>query len=159
MPDSVGRSVNGRASHRDHAAGRIPCARTGTGITSSAAPPAELLGTISNVRGTVPPNVSKALTSNVFGTGDPRPSDLAGDESRAYERLSILFTKGIGHALENHQLEHVRTRLTAGLLCHTPAPWGAGNMFNTRWRTRLATLKPLEARADGDAGTPFEVSP
>src|SRR6266700_3168714 len=30
-------------------------------------------------------------------------------------------------------------------------------MFNSRWRTRLASLKSLEARADGDAGTPFEV--
>jgi pimeloyl-ACP methyl ester carboxylesterase len=62
--------------------------------------PAELLGIHTNMPGTVPPNVSKALTSNVFGTGDPRPSDLSADESRAYERLSFVFTKGIGYALE-----------------------------------------------------------
>jgi pimeloyl-ACP methyl ester carboxylesterase len=62
--------------------------------------PAELLGIHSNMPATVPTNVSMALTSNVFGTGDPRPSDLSADESRAYERLSFFFSKGIGYALE-----------------------------------------------------------
>jgi pimeloyl-ACP methyl ester carboxylesterase len=62
--------------------------------------PAELLGIHSNMPGTVPPDVWKALTSNVLGTVDPPLSGLSADEQRAYEQLSFLFTKGIGYALE-----------------------------------------------------------
>jgi hypothetical protein len=50
--------------------------------------------------GTVPPDISKALASNVLGAGDPRPTNLSADENRAYDRLSFLFTKGIGYAVE-----------------------------------------------------------
>jgi pimeloyl-ACP methyl ester carboxylesterase len=70
-----------------------------TDVIGAKAPP-ELLGIHSNMPGTVPPDVSKALTSNVFGTGHPAPSDLSADEQRAYDRLSFLFTKGVGYALE-----------------------------------------------------------
>ena len=70
-----------------------------TDVIGAKAPP-ELLGIHSNMPGTVPPDVSKALTSNVFGTGDPAPSGLSPDEQRAYEQLSFLFTKGVGYALE-----------------------------------------------------------
>jgi pimeloyl-ACP methyl ester carboxylesterase len=70
-----------------------------TDVIGAKAPP-ELLGIHSNMPGTVPPEVSKALTSNVFGTGDPAPTDLSAEEQRAYDRLSFLFTKGIGYALE-----------------------------------------------------------
>jgi pimeloyl-ACP methyl ester carboxylesterase len=60
----------------------------------------ELLGIHSNMPGTVPPDVSKALASNVLGAGDPRPTGLSADESRAYDQLSFLYTKGIGYAIE-----------------------------------------------------------
>jgi hypothetical protein len=39
--------------------------------------------------------------SNVYGTGDPRPSGLSADGSRAYDQLSFIFTRGIVYALEN----------------------------------------------------------
>src|SRR5260221_10065717 len=62
--------------------------------------PQELLCIHTNMPGTVPPDVSKALASNVLGAGDPRPSDLSAEESRAYERLSFVYTKGIGYSVE-----------------------------------------------------------
>jgi pimeloyl-ACP methyl ester carboxylesterase len=70
-----------------------------TDVMGAKAPP-ELAGIHSNMPGTVPPEVSKALASNVLGAGDPPPSGLSADEQRAYERLSFLYTKGIGYALE-----------------------------------------------------------
>jgi pimeloyl-ACP methyl ester carboxylesterase len=62
--------------------------------------PEGLLGIHSNMPGTVPPEVAKALYSNVLGAGDPPPSGLSADEQRAYDRLSFLYTKGIGYSLE-----------------------------------------------------------
>jgi pimeloyl-ACP methyl ester carboxylesterase len=62
--------------------------------------PTGLLGIHSNMAGTLPPDVSKALASNVLGAGDPPPSGLSADEQRTYDRLSFVFTKGIGYALE-----------------------------------------------------------
>ena len=62
--------------------------------------PHGLLGIHSNMPGTVPPAVSKVLASNVLGAGDPRPSGMSADESRAFDQLSFMFTKGIGYAVE-----------------------------------------------------------
>jgi pimeloyl-ACP methyl ester carboxylesterase len=70
-----------------------------TDVMGAKAPP-ELLGIHSNMPGTVPADVAKALASNVLGAGDPAPTGLSADEQRAYERLSFLFTKGIGYSLE-----------------------------------------------------------
>jgi pimeloyl-ACP methyl ester carboxylesterase len=66
--------------------------------------PKGLLGIHVNMPATVPPDVSKALTSNVLGTGDPRPSGLTAEENRAFEQLAFVYTKGIGYSVEmgNH---------------------------------------------------------
>jgi pimeloyl-ACP methyl ester carboxylesterase len=70
-----------------------------TDVMGAQAPPG-LLGIHSNMPGVFPPEVSKALASNVLGAGDPPPSGLSAEEQRAYDRMSFLFTKGIGYALE-----------------------------------------------------------
>jgi pimeloyl-ACP methyl ester carboxylesterase len=65
-----------------------------TDVMGAEAPP-ELLGIHSNMPGTIPPNVSKALA-----TGGPAPHGLSAEESRAFGQLKFLYTKGIGYATE-----------------------------------------------------------
>jgi pimeloyl-ACP methyl ester carboxylesterase len=65
-----------------------------TDVMGAEAPPG-LLGIHSNMPGTVPPDVSKALA-----TGGPAPSGLSAEEQRAFEQLSFVYTKGIGYATE-----------------------------------------------------------
>jgi pimeloyl-ACP methyl ester carboxylesterase len=65
-----------------------------TDVMGAEAPP-ELLGIHSNMPGTIPPDVSKALAS-----GGSAPSGLSVDETRAWEQLKFLYTKGIGYATE-----------------------------------------------------------
>ncbi|HEY7629512.1 MAG TPA: alpha/beta fold hydrolase [Thermoleophilaceae bacterium] len=65
-----------------------------TDLLGKQAPP-ELLGIHLNMPGAVPPDISKAASS-----GAPAPPGLSAEESRAYEQLSFLYTKGIGYATE-----------------------------------------------------------
>ena len=70
-----------------------------TDVMGAKAPP-ELLGIHSNMPGTVQPDVSKALATNVLGAGDGPPPGLSPDEQRAYDQLNFLFTKGLGYSIE-----------------------------------------------------------
>jgi pimeloyl-ACP methyl ester carboxylesterase len=62
--------------------------------------PEGLIGIHTNMPGALPPEISKAIASNVLGAGDPAPTDLSDEEQRAYDRLSFFYTKGIGYGLE-----------------------------------------------------------
>jgi pimeloyl-ACP methyl ester carboxylesterase len=55
----------------------------------------ELIGIHSNMPGVVPPEIDKAAA-----TGAPTPSGLSADETRAYEQLKFVYTKGVGYAYQ-----------------------------------------------------------
>jgi pimeloyl-ACP methyl ester carboxylesterase len=55
----------------------------------------ELLGIHSNMPGVFAPNIDKAALS-----GAPAPSNLSADERLAYERLSVVYAKGIGYGYQ-----------------------------------------------------------
>jgi pimeloyl-ACP methyl ester carboxylesterase len=57
--------------------------------------PRGLLGVHTNMPGAVPPDIFKTVAA-----GEPAPSGLSPEESRAYEQLNFLYTKGIGYATE-----------------------------------------------------------
>jgi len=65
-----------------------------TDLMGVQAPP-ELLGIHTNMAATIPADISPQVTS-----GAPEPAGLSAEESRAYEDLAFVYTKGIGYALE-----------------------------------------------------------
>jgi len=57
--------------------------------------PQGLLGIHTNMPATVPPDVSKALS-----TGGAPPANLSLDEKHAWDQLAYFYTKGLGYAIE-----------------------------------------------------------
>ena len=57
--------------------------------------PPELVAIHTNMPGTIPPEIVKALAS-----GSPPPADLGPDEKRAYEQVAFFYKYGLGYANE-----------------------------------------------------------
>ena len=57
--------------------------------------PPELIAIHTNMPGTIPPEIVKALAA-----GSPPPADLGSDEKHAYEQVAFFYKFGLGYAIE-----------------------------------------------------------
>jgi pimeloyl-ACP methyl ester carboxylesterase len=109
--------------------------------------PEGLIGIHTNMPGALPPQISKAIASNVLGAGDPAPTDLSDEEQRAYDRLSFFYTKGIGYALEMGN----RPQTLYGL-ADSPIAWRPGCSTTTPGASRTSSAR--SSRSSPSATSP-----
>ena len=103
-----------------------------TDVIGAKAPP-ELLGIHSNMPGTVPPEISKALTSNVFGTGDPAPTGLS--RRRAARLRPAQLPVHQGRRLRDRDGLAPADAVRAGRFARRPSPPGCSTTTRTASRT------------------------